>query len=209
MTYMTPTFLQETLFYLFSAVAVISAFLVVFLNHPVRSALSLVVTFIAMASLWLMARAEFLALVLVLVYVGAVMTLFLFVIMMIDVEIVQGSRRFVRYLPFAVLVCLLLVGLLIDAIEPEHFMNVAGGGAHALPSDLNNTEQLGLVLYTHYAYAFELAAVLLLIAIIAAIVLTHRKPRASKQQVLRDQLQATKESRLHLIKMLPEKEDTP
>lgn len=190
--------LKEGLFLIFGSMAVLSALMVVLLNNPVRCALFLVVAFIASSGLWLLAYAEFLALILVLVYVGAVMTLFLFVIMMLDTEKMPKNRYFARYLPFGFIVVAFLVALLLVAIKPENFGNLLDA---SMTGNLTNTESLGQVLYTVYAYPLEVAAILLLVAIISAIILAHRPPRNSKTQNFSEQLNACKADRLRVVKI--------
>lgn len=198
-----PSSFQEGLFLILASISVISALMVVLFTNPVRCALSLVVTFISASGLWLLAHAEFLGLILVLVYVGAVMTLFLFVVMMLDMEKFSGKRYFKRYVFFGFLVVALLVGLMLFAIKPENF----GVLPAEVTSTLPNSESLGLVLYTAYAYPLEIAAVLLLIAIISAIILAHRPPRSSRVQKLLDQLTVQKTDRLRIVKMSPQISD--
>lgn len=187
---------QEGLFLVLASLAVVSALMVVLFTDPVRCVLSLVAAFIATSGLWLLAHAEFLGLILVLVYVGAVMTLFLFVVMMLDPKQTSEKRYFKRYLPFGLIIIAFFVALLMMAIKPENF------GALPVPvSSVSNTESLGLVLYTVYAYPLEIAAVLLLIAIVSAIILAHRPPRNSRVQKLFDQLAVRKEDRLRVVKV--------
>ena len=190
--------LPQALFFIFAGIAIFSALMVVTLNNPVRCALFLVLAFFASAGMWILAHAEFLALILVLVYVGAVMTLFLFVVMMLDIELESMKRHFVRYLPVGLFIVALLVALMIKAISPEHY-SIAGQVSS--PTTLSNTEQLGMVLYTQYVYAFELAAVLLLIAIISAIALTNRAARNSKPQEVTKQIMTESKDRLRIVKM--------
>lgn len=190
----------QIIFYIFSAVAILSALLVVASNNPVRGALSLVLTFFAMSGIWLLLHAEFLALILVLVYVGAVMTLFLFVVMMLRVNVVSLREGFVRYLPFAALLTCMIIGLMIIVVGPKQF------GLTSMPVPVeavgyNNLADLGRVLYTNYAYAFEIAAVLLLTAIVAAISLTHRKPSRRKSQDISKQIAVKRADRVKLISM--------
>jgi NADH-quinone oxidoreductase subunit J len=192
------------IFYIFAAIAVISATSVITVKNPVRSVLSLVVTFFAMSGIWMLLRAEFLSLILLLVYVGAVMTLFLFVVMMLNIDVEGRKSGFVRYLPFGVVVVLLMVGLLIAAVGPQYFGLTQMPAPLPEPANFSNTQQVGAMLYTDYVYPFEVAGVLLLAAIIAAITLTHRKPKLPyKSQRIDSQLAANPKSRLHLIKMPP------
>lgn len=210
--------LNQIIFYFFAAIAVGAAFMVIIQDNPVRSVLFLVLTFFASAILWILAEAEFLALILVLVYVGAVMTLFLFVVMMlnIDIEVIKSHYR--RYLPFGLILVALLTGLLMVSIPAGTFKsNVETQNTTAISSQfldvaqnnetrpLSNTEALGMVLYTDYLLAFEIAAVLLLIAIISAITLVHRGPRKSKRQNVKQQILTRRSERVELINMKAEK----
>lgn len=211
--------LIQIIFYVFAAIAVGAAFMVIIQDNPVRSVLSLVVTFFASAVLWILAQAEFLALILVLVYVGAVMTLFLFVVMMlnIDVEIIKSHYK--RYLPFGLILVALLTGLLMVSIPAGTFKaNVETKSNEVVSTQLlnasqnnseiqlvSNTEALGMVLYTDYLLAFEIAAALLLIAIISAITLVHRGPRKSKRQDVKQQILTRRNERVELISMKAEK----
>lgn len=211
--------LIQIIFYVFAAIAVGAAFMVIIQDNPVRSVLFLVVTFFASAVLWILAQAEFLALILVLVYVGAVMTLFLFVVMMlnIDVEIIKSHYK--RYLPFGLILVALLTGLLMVSIPAGTFKtNVETKNNEIMSSQLlntdqnnpeiqpiSNTEALGMVLYTDYLLAFEIAAALLLIAIISAITLAHRGPRKSKRQDVKQQILTRRNERVELISMKAEK----
>ena len=210
--------LVQTIFYIFAAIAVGAAFMVIVQDNPVRSVLFLVLTFIASAGLWILAEAEFLALILVLVYVGAVMTLFLFVVMMlnIDVEVIKNHYR--RYLPFGLILVALLTGLLMVSIPAGTFKsNVEIQSNNVISTQLmdvsqnnpeaprSNTEALGMVLYTDYLLAFEIAAALLLIAIISAITLVHRGPRKSKTQDVKQQIMTRRNDRVELINMKAEK----
>ncbi len=191
----------QMIFYLFSAVAIASALFVVASNNPVRGALSLVLTFFAMAGVWLLLHAEFLALILVLVYVGAVMTLFLFVVMMLRVNVLSAREGFVRYLPFAVLLALIIIGLTIIAVGPKQFGLTSMPAPAAEVAGYNNLADLGMVLYTQYAYPFEISAVLLLTAIVAAISLTHRLPTRRKNQIVSKQIAVKRADRVKLIAM--------
>lgn len=198
---MTPL---HILFYLFSAVAIFSGIMVVSSRNPVHGVLFLVLTFFAMAGLWIMLHAEFLALILVLVYVGAVMTLFLFVVMMLNVKLASLREGFVRYFLLGVTMVLLIVGLIITAVDSR--FSLLSAPAPAMPvAEYSNTADLGSVLYTHYAYPFEIAAVLLLAAIIAAICLTHRTESRRKGQSVSEQIAVRREDRVRVLKMPSEK----
>lgn len=191
--------IQKVVFYLFSALLIGSATMVVVSKHSVRAAFFLIVTFCASAVLWMLLEAEFLALLLIFVYVGAVMTLFMFVVMMLNLDKEAIREKFVRYLPFAVIVVALMVAVLVFAVKPEHLGDLASAASAHQTADYSNTKTLGLLLYTNYVYAFELAAVILLIAIVASIGLTHREKANNKRQRIAAQLGATKANRLEVI----------
>lgn len=198
-------YLQLLIFYAFALLALVSSLVLILSNNPVRCALALVLTFFASAGVWILAQAEFLALVLILVYVGAVMTLFLFVIMMLNINIVTTRSRIMRSLPLGFIVVCLLALVLGVAIRPDHFNLPLLNQAEIDTLDVINVEQLGLVLYNKYAYAFEIAGALLLVSIIAAISLAHRDPRKRKVQEPRAQIQVHRDDRVRLIKMKTEK----
>ncbi|KTD34770.1 NADH-quinone oxidoreductase chain J [Legionella moravica] len=215
--------LLQVIFYIFAALAVGSALMVISQNNPVRCVLFLVLTFFASSVLWILMEAEFLALILVLVYVGAVMTLFLFVVMMLNIDVESMTSHFLRYLPFGLIVVALLVGILLVAVPTDSFKSttqiqqevtvdgsqliVAPGDENTIKpqSNVSNTEALGLVLYTDYFLAFELAAVLLLVAIISAITLVHRTTVRSKKQNITQQIMTRRNDRVQLISMKSEK----
>ena len=194
---------QHFIFYLFATVTICSAVAVITTYNPVRSVLSLVITFFAMSGIWMMLRAEFLSLILLLVYVGAVMTLFLFVVMMLNIDIASKRSGFVRYLPFGIILVLLLTGLIIVALGPQYFGITQMPSPPAEPADFSNTAHLGSLLFTHYVYPFEIAGVILLAAMIAAITLAHRPPTRRKIQNPSDQIAVQPEDRVRLINMLP------
>lgn len=174
-------------------------------RKPVHSVLALVLCFFAASVLWMLLQAEFLSLVLIFVYIGAVMTLFLFVVMMLNIDKAPAREKFVRYLPFGCLILLVLIGLLVAALNPARF----NSKSYAIVQhgvDYSNIKSLGAVLYTKYMYAFEIAAVLLLVAIISAISLAFRgKDKSSKSQTISKQLAARKEDRLKIIDLKTEK----
>jgi NADH-quinone oxidoreductase subunit J len=196
--------IQQIVFYLFSAIAIATAAMVVISKSPVRAALFLVVTFIVSAGLWILLQAEFLGLILILVYVGAVMTLFLFVVMMLDMDGIELRSGFVRYLPFALIVLAVMLAFIILAVGHTSF-----GLGHSNPSRetaaYNNTALLGSVLYTQYAYPFVLAGALLLLAIIAAISLTFRGTRNAKKQRVEWQVSVRAQDRVYKTSMKNEK----
>lgn len=199
--------LVENLIFLAFAVTLIgSAVMVVAAQHPVRSALFLVMTFIAAAGLWMILEAEFLALVLILVYVGAVMTLFLFVVMTINIDLVTIRQPFLRfYLPIGLLLVVILVAFVWYVIGPTHsdLAQLATPVSH--PASYSNTEALGAVLYTDYAFPLEIAGVLLLAAIIAAISLCVRDVKDHKSQRPDRQIVIRREDRVRMVKMPSEK----
>jgi NADH-quinone oxidoreductase subunit J len=194
------------LFYAFATVLLVSGMLVITVRNPVHAALFLVLSFFTAAGLWLLLYAEFLALTLVLVYVGAVMVLFLFVVMMLDINLDLLREGFWKYLPVAALVGIVMAGemvfVFLSRVEP-----FASPGAP--PPGYSNTRALGQVLYTDYVFAFELAAVILLVAIVAAIALTLRTRKETKYQDPDTQLQANKAGRLKIVKMAPETRAKP
>jgi NADH-quinone oxidoreductase subunit J len=196
---------QSVLFYVFAIVLLGAASGVVFSRNPVHSVMFLVLTFFQSAVLWLMAEAEFLAIVLVLVYVGAVMVLFLFVVMMLEVNIEAAKRGLTRYAPLGIGVALLMVIELVQLIWLRS-QGVAGtSGFAATPEGYSNTKALGAVLYTEHVYAFEIAAVILLLAIIAAITLTMRKRPGIKVQDIAAQVAVRAKDRVRIVKMDAEK----
>ncbi|HIE53569.1 MAG TPA: NADH-quinone oxidoreductase subunit J [Chromatiaceae bacterium] len=195
---------EKFLFYLFAVVVIGAALMVITRRNPVHSALFLVVVFFNTAGLWMLAEAEFLAISLVLVYVGAVMVLFLFVIMMLDVDVAALRAGFIRHLPVGILVTVLLLVEMVLVLGPAHFGLDKYPRPEPAPADYNNTAELGLSLFTEHLYALEIAAVLLLVAMIAAIGLTLRKRPATKRQDVFRQHQVKKKDRLKIIKMAAE-----
>jgi NADH-quinone oxidoreductase subunit J len=191
--------LEQLIFAFFAVLLLFSALMVISSRNPVRSALSLVIAFIASAGLWLLLGAEFLALILVLVYVGAVMTLFLFVVMTLNLDKDLKSEGFVHYLPYGILVLTFIAGIVIYAIKQQQFAAARSVELLSRPVDYSNIKALGSVLYTYYAYPFELAGTLLLIAIVAAISLDLRI-RRSKKQKSNQQVAADPKKRIRLIK---------
>lgn len=190
--------LETLIFYLLSALTVFAAVRVITSRNPVHAALFLVLAFFSTAGIWMLLEAEFLALTLVLVYVGAVMVLFLFVVMMLDINLERLRVGFWKWFPFAVV---LAVVLLVEMIMVLGSSQTSGTGAglakHA--ADYSNTKELGRLIYTDYVYAFELAAVLLLVAIIAAIALTLRQRRGTKTQEQAEQVKVKRGDRVRLV----------
>ena len=193
------------LFYFFSTVLLGAALGVIFSKNPVYAIMFLVLAFFQSAVLWLLAEVEFLAIVLVLVYVGAVMVLFLFVVMMLDVEVETKEGGYTRYAPLGLLIAVLMVTELIQVIWANG--NAAAGAMGFAPTaeGYSNTKALGAVLYTEHVYAFEIAAVVLLLAIIAAITLTMRKRPGLKLQNIAEQVAVKSTDRVRIVKMDAEK----
>ncbi|NLD70427.1 MAG: NADH-quinone oxidoreductase subunit J [Limnobacter sp.] len=188
------------LFYVFAAITVFAALRVITARNPVHSALFLVLTFVSTACIWMLLKAEFLAIVLVLVYVGAVMVLFLFVVMMLDINLDIVRQGFWRSLPVALFVGVLIV-LELAAVLILNFGGISAADAPALPADYSNTEALGALLYTDYVLAFEVAAVILLVAIVAAIALTLRRRKDVRYTDLWAAVRTRAADRVRLVKM--------
>jgi NADH-quinone oxidoreductase subunit J len=197
--------LTTVLFYVLSTVLIGAALGVVLSKNPVRAVLSLVLAFFVSAGLWLLLQAEFLGLVLVLVYVGAVMVLFLFVVMMLDVHLSTLKEGFTRYAPLGGVVAAIVVVEMVYVLWVKHLGVHLDGWAPDLPSNLSNTRQIGELLYTTYLMPFELAAIILLVAIIAAIALTMRHRQSLKHQDISAQVAVRREDRVRLVKVAAEK----
>lgn len=192
----------DMLFYLFGGVLTLAALSVVTVRNPVYAALFLVLAFFSAACIWMLLEAEFLAIVLVLVYVGAVMVLFLFVVMMLDVNVAPLKEGFIRFLPVGVLVALAMAAQMFLVFWARGLEMPAMPEPH--PEGYSHTRELGELLYTQYLYAFEVAAVILLVAIIAAIALTHRRRVATHYQDPARQVQVRRDERVRLVKMKSE-----
>ncbi|MBM4229452.1 MAG: NADH-quinone oxidoreductase subunit J [Gammaproteobacteria bacterium] len=190
----------QLLFYSFAAILIAAALGVIVARNPVYSALSLVLAFFTSAALWLLIEAEFLAIVLVLVYVGAVMVLFLFVVMMLDINIQEIKRGFTRYAWLGWLVSTVVIAQMAAVYGLKNFGIDASVTVVRNAADHSNTRELGEVLYTQYVYPFELAAVLLLVAIVAAIALTMRRRPGFKPQDVAKQVAVRRQDRVRLIK---------
>ena len=199
--------IETVIFYVFAVATVVSACAVVTVRNPVHAALFLVLTFFTSAVIWLSLEAEFLAISLVLVYVGAVMVLFIFVVMMLDINIARLREGFVRYLPLGLAVAAIMLLIMLSVVTSDIFMMDVGSEPLPKPADYSNTKALGSVLYTDYVFAFEIAAVILLVAIIAAISLTMRKRGKTKYQNPSAQIGVRKADRLRVVKM-PSSEDS-
>lgn len=198
--------ITEILFYAFAAVLVVAALGVITARNPVHAVLFLVLSFFTSALIWLLLEAEFLAIVLVLVYVGAVMVLFLFVVMMLDVNLSQVREGFTRYAPLGILVAVLVVVEIGSVVWVKRLGLPATPAASGAAADYSNTQALGELLYTKYLYPFELAAVLLLLAIVAAIVLTMRQRAGLKAQNVAAQVAVRAKDRIRIVKVESEKQ---
>jgi NADH-quinone oxidoreductase subunit J len=196
---------KTILFYIFSAVTVLAALRVITARNPVHAALFLVLAFFNVAGLWMLLQAEFLALVLIMVYVGAVMVLFLFVVMMLDINIEQVRQGFWKNLPLGALVGGLMVAEMAAVLSGRYF-GVANLPPQTLPANYSNTKDLARVLYTDYAYPFEIASVILLVGIIVAVMLTLRRRKDNKAMHASDQIAVKSKDRMRLVKMAPEVE---
>jgi NADH-quinone oxidoreductase subunit J len=198
---------ETIIFYVFAAILLFAAARVITARNPVHAALFLVLAFFTAAAIWLLLRAEFLAIALVLVYVGAVMVLFLFVVMMLDINLDRLREGFWHHLPLALAVAVLMLVELIGVLARPYF----GSGSLPVPGDpgagYSNTKEIGRVVYTDYIYPFELSAVLLLVAIIAAIALTLRRRTDTKAQDPAEQVAVRRQDRVRLVSMPAEKEE--
>lgn len=191
----------EILFYAFAAVLLAAAVGVITARNPVHSALCLVLCFFQSAAIWLLIEAEFLAIVLILVYVGAVMVLFLFVVMMLDINVEELRRGFTRFAWLGWITSFVVIAQIVGVVWFKGLGVDATRGMAPLPPGYSNTRALGEVLYTEYVYVFELAAVLLLVAIVAAISLTMRRRPGLKAQDVARQVAVRREERVRLVKM--------
>ena len=193
------------LFFIFGGVLVCAALGVILARNPVHSALLLVLCFFNSAVIWLMLDAEFLGIVLVLVYVGAVMVLFLFVVMMLDVDADRFRRELAGYWPLTVAVAGFVVFAIVNVIVVRHLGGATFKTAAALPENYSNTRALGTALFTRYAYPAQLAAIILLVASVAAIILTLRRRTGSKPQDIAQQVAVRARDRVRIVKMASEK----
>jgi NADH-quinone oxidoreductase subunit J len=197
--------LIPVLFYGFAAILVAAGAAVITTRNPVYAALCLVLCFFTSAVLWLLIEAEFLAIVLVLVYVGAVMVLFLFVVMMLDIRAEELRAGFTRYAWLGWVVTAIVIAEIVGVIMARKLGIDVTRGAPPLPAGYSNTQELGVALFTHYVYAVQLAALLLLVAIVAAIALTMRRRRGLKIQNIAAQVAVRAADRVRVVKMDPER----
>jgi NADH-quinone oxidoreductase subunit J len=195
----------EIVFYAFSLVMLGGAVMVITVRNPVYAALSLVLTFFSASAIWMLLEVEFLAIILILVYVGAVMVLFLFVVMMLDINVDPLKEGFIRYLPAGIAVAILMAGELLVVIWSKGRFEA---GAYPLPepnpADYSNTKAVGELLFTNYLLAFEVAGVVLLVAIVAAVALTLRQRSGGHRQNPSLQVRVRPDERVRLVKMKPE-----
>jgi len=202
--------IKSALFYVFSAVLLLAAFRVITARNPVHAALYLVLAFFQASGVWMLLQAEFLSITLVLVYVGAVMVLFLFVVMMLDINLDLLRQGFWRHFPLAAtvgaVVALELAAVLMGGFrvsEAPAVAQAAPAAAGAMPGQISNTRELGVALYTHYLYPLQIAAAILLVAMVAAIALTLRQRKDSKYQNPSEQVRVRAKDRVEIIKMEP------
>ena len=196
----------EIIFYVFASILVLTSLGVILFKNPVYSAISLILSFITSAALWLLLEAEFLAIVLILVYVGAVMVLFLFVVMMLNIDDVVRTSKFNKMAPFGLFIGLIIVAELITLIwirsDQFSMTSVATG---VLDNSVSNTTLLGTTLFTDYLYSFEIAGFILLLAIIVSISLTMRRREGLKRQIVSEQVNIDQTKRMKLVDLKSEK----
>ena len=190
---------EAVVFYVFGAILIASALAVITARNPVHAALFLVLSFFTASAIWLLLRAEFLALTLLVVYVGAVMVLFLFVVMMLDINLERLREGFWQYLPLGALVGVLMAAEMAAVLYGRWFGLAVP--PKAMAPGYSNTKELGRLIYTDYVLAFEVAAVVLLVAIIAAISLTLRRRKDTRAQDPSQQVRARREERVRLVRM--------
>lgn len=187
-------------FYVLAAMLLFAALRVITAKNPVHAVLFLVLAFFSAASLWMLLQAEFLAIVLIMVYVGAVMVLFLFVVMMLDIDVERLRHRFWSYLPLGAMVGLLIAVQMALVLGGKYFSAEALPG-HSMPADYSNIKELARLLFTEYVYPFELASVVLLVGLIAAIMLTLRGRKDSKYQKASQQVAVKRNDRVRMVSM--------
>ena len=199
---------KQLVFYVFAALLVFAAGMVITLRNPVKSALFLVLAFFSAAGIWLLLAAEFLAIALVLVYVGAVMVLFLFVVMMLDINLARMREGLFTYLPLGLIVAALMVMEMVLVLWSRNIELQDMPAPPPLAAGYSNTKELGRLLYTEYVYPFEIAAVILLVAIVAAIALTLRRRKNTRYQNPSLQASVRREDRVRLVSMPPVRRET-
>jgi NADH-quinone oxidoreductase subunit J len=187
----------KIIFYTFSLISILSASQVILSRNPVKSVLSLVLCFFSTAILWMLCESEFLSIVLILVYVGAVMVLFLFVVMMLDIRVSYLKEGFIKYLPLGISIAVLFVVGIVYSITYNKIISCKTFAAY--PENYNNVKNLGEVLFTEYLYPFEISGIILLVAMIAAISLTFRGSQKRKSQDVTNQIKVKAKDRFKLI----------
>lgn len=197
--------LPDILFYFYAAVLIASATAVITSKHQVHSALYLVLCFFTASILWLLLEVEFLAITLIVVYIGAVMVLFLFVVMMLDGNVQEKKRRFSIYLPIGLVVAAVMAFEAVVLFASNRFNLSSIPAPTPRPADYSNAHELGMRLYTKYLFPFEIAGVILLIAVVAALVLTHRSKRDPKRLDAGKQVATRPQERVRVVKMQAEK----
>lgn len=191
--------IEQIIFYSFGGALLLASTMVIVARNPVHAALFLILAFFASSGVWLLLQAEFLAITLVLVYVGAVMVLFLFVVMMLDINLDRLREGFATYLPLALAVGILMSVAMVAVVGYTNFGPEAVPDPGSAPADANNTRALGQMIYTDYLLPFEVAAVLLLVAIVAAILLTLRPPRERRVVTPDEQVRVRRNDRVRLV----------
>jgi len=199
--------LEQIIFYLFAGGLLLSAGMVITVHNPVHAILFLVLSFFCSAAIWLLMEAEFLAIVLILIYVGAVMVLFLFVVMMLDINLTVLREGFSKFLPIGLFVALLMIVSMGVVIVSGKFVVPVDYSALKHGAEYSNIEELGLSLFTEFLYPFEVAGVILLVAIIAGISLTHRKPKNVKTPKPEKQVAVKRKDRIRVVSMKAEKNE--
>jgi len=194
------------IFYMLSTILVLASIAVITAKNPVHAALSLVLAFFNAAGIWLLLHAEFLAIALIMVYVGAVMVLFLFVVMMLDINIERLRQGFWSILPLGGLIGLLMVGEMAFILGGSYF-GLESLSPPVIPADFSNTKMLGRLLFTHYVYPFELASIVLLVGIVAAVMLTLRSRKDTKYMKPSEQVKVHRNDRLRVVSMPAEKDE--
>lgn len=192
--------MEQIIFYCFAIMLLFAGTMVVTVRNPVRAALFLILAFFTSAGIWLLLEAEFLAMTLVLVYVGAVMVLFLFVVMMLDIDLAPLQEGFTKYFPLGIFVAALITIEMIAVLGASHFGLDIVSAPIPHPEGYSNTKEIGLLLYTIYVYPFEIASVILTVAIVAAITLTLREKK-SKPQNIAEQIKVKAKDRVRIVKM--------
>ncbi len=199
--------IEQIVFYLFAGLLILSASMVVVVRNPIHAALFLILSFFASSAIWLLLQAEVLSITLVLAYVGAVMVLFIFVVMMLDVDQAAAREGFAKYLPLGLTVAILMVIAMGMVVGSDYFLSERYSVAQQFSADHSNTRELGIAIYKEYLYQFEIAGAILLVAIIAAISLGMSKLKVNKSINPDKQVFVKKEERLRVVKMEAEKNE--